>query len=161
MSLERLQKLLVPTFDLPEEGQSFSGKLDAGFVAVDSDDMCRVSEPLHYDLFAQLAQNELIVRGTLSLNVGLSCSRCLSFFSTIIRNSSFLRVYALADEQVEVDLTSVLRETIWLRIPQQPLCKTDCKGLCPCCGTNLNERTCDCQDLSPDGRWQTLDKLGL
>jgi uncharacterized protein len=33
-------------------------------------------------------------------------------------------------------------------IPAKHLCRESCKGLCPRCGANLNEETCECrQDL--------------
>ena len=35
-------------------------------------------------------------------------------------------------------------EQISLEVPIKPLCSKDCKGLCPKCGTDLNESKCDC-----------------
>ncbi|NLA05033.1 MAG: DUF177 domain-containing protein, partial [Firmicutes bacterium] len=41
-----------------------------------------------------------------------------------------------------------------------PLCKPDCRGLCPGCGVDLNETTCSCEDESRiDLRWQKLKEL--
>lgn len=37
-----------------------------------------------------------------------------------------------------------LREAVLLELPSLPTCREDCKGLCPRCGANLNEGTCDC-----------------
>ena len=39
-----------------------------------------------------------------------------------------------------------------------PLCREDCAGLCPYCGIDLNDETCDCQG-PVDPRWATLDEL--
>jgi uncharacterized protein len=39
-----------------------------------------------------------------------------------------------------------IRETLMLELPPLPLCKEDCKGLCPTCGKNLNEGPCSCDD---------------
>lgn len=46
-----------------------------------------------------------------------------------------------------LDLSDVLAEQIQLRVPFQPLCKEDCKGICPNCGTNLNLGRCACSKI--------------
>jgi uncharacterized protein len=45
-----------------------------------------------------------------------------------------------------------------LDLPLAPLCREQCQGLCPHCGTDLNDETCDCQGPA-DPRWATLDEL--
>jgi uncharacterized protein len=55
-----------------------------------------------------------------------------------------------------LDLGEMLREQFYLAMPMRPLCSEDCKGLCPHCGTNLNNATCDC-----DVRWQDPRLAGL
>ncbi len=58
-----------------------------------------------------------------------------------------------------IDLDPVAREQILLALPQYPLCREGCKGLCPVCGQNLNERECGCDRHVPDPRWAGLEKL--
>jgi DUF177 domain-containing protein len=58
-----------------------------------------------------------------------------------------------------IDLGPVLREYAVLEIPISPLCKPDCKGLCPICGNNLNECTCNHADDSVDPRLAALRSL--
>ncbi len=41
-----------------------------------------------------------------------------------------------------LDLSPLVREYMLLDFPIQPLCRPDCRGLCPECGANLNETTC-------------------
>lgn len=51
-----------------------------------------------------------------------------------------------------IDLDALLLEQIYLGIPLKPLCREDCRGLCPRCGTNLNHGSCDCatqKELDP------------
>jgi uncharacterized protein len=57
-----------------------------------------------------------------------------------------------------VDLAPLAHDAILLDLPLAPLCRPDCKGLCPYCGIDLNEGTCDCQ-APIDPRWATLDGL--
>jgi len=62
------------------------------------------------------------------------------------------------DEHHILDLTEVLRQDVLLELPVHVLCKEDCRGLCPECGTNLNQATCDCgPDVDP--RWACLTDL--
>ncbi len=44
----------------------------------------------------------------------------------------------------EVDLTPLVHEQIILALPTRPLCREDCRGLCPRCGANLNVARCSC-----------------
>ena len=55
-------------------------------------------------------------------------------------------------------LAPVLNE-IWLQAPMQPLCRPDCRGLCPRCGVNLNQQSCSCAEEHLDPRWEKLKNL--
>lgn len=62
----------------------------------------------------------------------------------------------IPDMRLEIDRLTL--EDIYLFLPSKYLCKEDCKGLCPKCGTNLNEKPCDCKkDIDP--RWEALLSL--
>jgi uncharacterized protein len=52
--------------------------------------------------------------------------------------------YSLDSSQQYLDLDQDIREEIILEYPLNPLCKADCKGLCPRCGKNLNQELCNC-----------------
>lgn len=70
-----------------------------------------------------------------------------------------------ADEEVYsgkvIDLDPILREQILLALPGYPVCKDECKGLCPVCGANLNDRECGCDRHVPDPRWAGLKNVKL
>jgi uncharacterized protein len=36
------------------------------------------------------------------------------------------------------------------------LCKSDCKGICPGCGVDLNREKCRCSGKTVDPRWEKL-----
>jgi uncharacterized protein len=44
-----------------------------------------------------------------------------------------------------VDLEPLLREQFVLAVPYAPLCREDCKGLCPQCGVDRNSTPCQCE----------------
>jgi uncharacterized protein len=58
----------------------------------------------------------------------------------------------------QIDLGEVVREQLYLALPMKPLCREDCKGLCPVCGVNRNRETCTCQQEWVDPRMAELKK---
>jgi uncharacterized protein len=64
-------------------------------------------------------------------------------------------------EGEEVDLSPLIREQVLLALPTRPLCRDDCRGLCPHCGVNLNRATCDCRVETLDPRLEALRSLKL
>ncbi|HXV64759.1 MAG TPA: DUF177 domain-containing protein [Vicinamibacteria bacterium] len=58
-----------------------------------------------------------------------------------------------------IDLTHMMLEQIVLSLPMKPLCRPECLGLCPECGTNRNEMACGCGTQSMDPRWDALKSL--
>jgi uncharacterized protein len=58
----------------------------------------------------------------------------------------------------KIDLAEVVREQLYLALPMKPLCREDCKGLCPVCGVNRNRETCTCQLEWVDPRMPALKK---
>jgi len=59
----------------------------------------------------------------------------------------------------ELNVGALLWEMFNLALPSKPLCRPDCKGLCPRCGQNLNEGACRCGDESGDPRLAALRGL--
>ena len=45
----------------------------------------------------------------------------------------------------KLDLEPLFREQFVLAVPFAPLCREDCKGLCPQCGIDRNTGTCSCE----------------
>jgi uncharacterized protein len=58
----------------------------------------------------------------------------------------------------ELDLREALRQYILMYEPVKPLCRPDCAGLCPICGTDLNAGPHDCEEPA-DERWSALAGL--
>jgi len=64
--------------------------------------------------------------------------------------------YPIAED--DLNLAPMVRDAVVLELPLAPLCRDDCKGLCPYCGCDLNVETCRCE-APPDPRWASLDVL--
>ena len=115
------------------------------------------------------AAQGLLVRARMRAEVMSECVRCLTDFYQPLE-IDFTELYAfnqnsvtesglLVPESGKIDLTMFIREEMLLAIPISPLCKTDCKGLCPICGGNLNETICKHDDETIDSRLAILKSL--
>jgi len=58
-----------------------------------------------------------------------------------------------------IDIDPLVQEQIVLALPPCPVCREGCKGLCPVCGQNQNEKACGCDRHVPDPRWAGLEKF--
>jgi uncharacterized protein len=56
-------------------------------------------------------------------------------------------------------LEDALREQVLLALPLKVICREDCRGLCPHCGTNLNIGQCSCAEPAEDPRWAALKDI--
>jgi len=100
--------------------------------------------------------------------VRLSCSRCLREF-TLELTGRIEEKYRLhgetqAGDEVpvaadELDFTGQVVESLLLALPMKPLCREDCRGLCPRCGRDRNEGACACSVEEVDARLAVLQKL--
>lgn len=62
-------------------------------------------------------------------------------------------------DDLHIDLIPMLREYLHLNMPISPVCKPDCKGLCPICGDNLNLSNCNHDEEVGDLRFSVLKTL--
>ena len=108
----------------------------------------------------------ILVEGEVRAEVILKCSRCLGTVKHPLR-AGFCQEYSETGKGEEVlpvkddriDLKGPVTESILLGLPIKVLCREDCKGLCPVCGSdrNVKECSCSCEDVDP--RMQQLKKL--
>lgn len=111
----------------------------------------------------------LIVQGEFKGETRLQCVRCLTDFTHQLK-WSLTELYAFSKKSVtdsglllpddaQIDLQPLLREYALLEIPINPICKPDCKGLCPVCGENLNETDCGHHPEESDSPFSVLKNL--
>jgi len=140
-----------------DDGYHIEGEDPASILDV-QDHEWSFREPIFHKLDASLVDGALLVTGRLWTKGRVRCSRCLQEFSHPLEITEFVSHTPIGTADI-VDLTPEIRETILLEIPQKPLCKEDCRGLCPVCGADWNQQTCDCSKRSGEIRWAGLDKL--
>lgn len=143
---------------LAERGERISGEVSSEVLQVTDPDI-RVLGPVSCEIVAVRAGDELLVDGRLRTRVRFTCGRCCESFETDVEEPAFHYDCAI-DKGVEfVDLTGEIRESILLTFPAYPVCRSDCRGLCPQCGANRNRKSCKCKP-EQDARWSVLDGLG-
>lgn len=111
----------------------------------------------------------LLLQAKMRADVDAECVRCLEDFAQPLQ-AEFTELYAftpdsltesglLVPESGKIDLAPLVREEMLLAIPISPLCKEDCKGLCPICGENRNLHPCEHSEAPIDPRFDALKKL--
>ena len=146
---------------IPEEGSHYEGDEPGSIMELEKDPFIKNAGDVHYTLYAQHVSDEVVVRGSLSADMSLKCTRCAEFFSTTVTDSDFLRAYTASKDLDSVDITEDIREDILLSIPDFPICSDECKGLCAQCGAELNKASCDCEAGERPNPWSALDNLDL
>jgi uncharacterized metal-binding protein YceD (DUF177 family) len=122
------------------------------------------------------SSGQVLVQGTVIGTLVFACRRCLDEV-TVALQETVVGVWAdpadleeageaedgeirtLEPGSSRLDLEGFLREEILLRIPRWVECRKDCAGLCPRCGINRNEETCECSEKEADPRWDALRAL--
>jgi uncharacterized protein len=156
--------------DLAHDKLSFEARFEPG--AVDFGPEMRQIGELEWAVTAERAGAEIRITGTLNTQLEVMCSRCLEPARIQVSKPFDLffreRDEEMFDEDEDVELEDedtrtafftgtklavgdILREQVLLALPMKALCTVDCKGLCPTCGTNLNNGSCDCpvEEFSP------------
>ena len=126
------------------------------------------------ELDIQKSGEEFYCQGRLKANVTLECARCLKALHQQIENETdFIASpekahdehatddedHVYYDNEMKADLWEIVRQTVILAVSMKPLCSEDCRGLCPHCGTNRNEKDCKCSAGTVDPRLEPLKKL--
>jgi uncharacterized protein len=135
----------------------------------------RLASPLRVTLTHLRSGEDLLFNGGIQGELIGQCGRCLEEypFSLTRQFSVVLTPRPPMDREAElsydelsasfysgdtIDVSALVHEQTLLALPTPPLCREDCKGLCPQCGTNRNVEACSCQSAWRDPR---LDLLSL
>lgn len=121
---------------------------------------------------------DIRVRAKVHGEFELMCARCLSGVPTPVEAEFDLIFrpagtdaetgeHAISEDETEIGyyersglpLEDVVREQVLLTLPGRALCREECKGLCPHCGTDRNAGDCSCDDTVKDPRWGALAAL--
>jgi uncharacterized protein len=138
----------------------------------------RQVEPLEVRGTAELIEGQIHISGQLHTRLEMVCARCLeAVVEEVSRDFDlFYRPLQSMDREEEMRLklddtemaffqgqglflTDVLAEQVLLAMPMKVICRSDCRGLCPHCGTNLNNEECRCSVQTLDPRMAPLARF--
>lgn len=150
---------------------------DPAALQVDYDGVVKVNK-VRVELDIQKSGEEFFCQADITADSVLECARCVEPFEieltgradfVVTSEAAYEQIRAEGEddedyvfyqgESLEIDLSDIIRQTIILAVPMMPLCAEDCKGLCPQCKVNRNEKTCDCKVDGIDERWAGLRDL--
>ena len=138
-------------------------------------------EPRHEEVIGRATllrteQGVLVTAHLQGVERGL-CSRCLQGMEISLRMEIEEEFIVIADAETDdgvsppedseafqidarhtLDLEEAVRQHWAAAVPMQPLCRSDCRGLCPRCGHDLNQGACSCPP-EEDERWSALRQL--
>ncbi|HMA63479.1 MAG TPA: DUF177 domain-containing protein [bacterium] len=114
--------------------------------------------------------NRIWLEGQVNAHINSNCDRCLEpFVEDVSQKIRLLFDPKEKDNKQEedtfivtsdtLDLAKFLKDSLLLAIPSKHLCDPKCKGLCPQCGVNLNEQSCECEIESIDPRLEKLKEI--
>lgn len=122
--------------------------------------------------------DRVLFEGRIQTTIGFECDRCLDDYNMDIDESFNLDLEYAPSNKLEpaeheisisdmdmiylkepvVNIFEILSQQIFLLIPEKHLCSESCKGLCPECGTNLNQETCGCKQNLTSSPFSVLKK---
>ena len=135
-------KLILSEF---EEGIKVpvEGSYDAKQIEVEFPDMLYTT-PILLTGEAEKSPGMLRLQGTLSAAVRRICGKCLKEKSEKL-SFEVDWIFDLSGKE-EIEPLENVRELLIVEHPLVHLCKESCRGLCPHCGIDLNEGTCNCKE---------------
>jgi uncharacterized protein len=138
----------------------------------------RQAEPLEVRAVAELIEGQIRVTGELHTRLEMVCARCLEpVTEDVTREFDLFHKPMASLTQAEQDrlklddteiaffegeglfLADILAEQVLLALPMKAICRSDCRGLCPQCGVNLNNEECRCEVHITDPRMAPLARL--
>lgn len=135
-------------------------------------------EPLDVRATAELVDDQIRIYGAFHTRLEMVCARCLEIvveevsknfdlFYRPMNSVSREEEFRLNLDDTEIAffegdglfLADVLAEQVNLSLPMKVICRSDCRGLCPHCGVNLNQEECRCETHAADPRLAPLARL--
>lgn len=145
-------------------------RIELTFPAPESFDNAIVTIPVgtEIDIDGRLesVHEGILVTANVQAQANSECSRCLDPLKLEVDvEFQELFAYSLTDEddlvisEESINLEQVVRDAVVLSLPFQPICGSDCEGLCVECGAKLKENPQHAHEASVDPRWNALKNL--
>ncbi|HOV78535.1 MAG TPA: DUF177 domain-containing protein [Bacillota bacterium] len=133
-----------------------------------SGDRMSFSGPVGVSVVVTSTGSALAVDGKASGRMILNCSRCLEHFEhvfevpvqeTYVQSGGGMEEEAVVFNGDFIDIGPEVIKSVLMSLPMKAVCREDCPGLCPGCGSNLNECGCGGAGRDTDPRLSILKEL--
>ena len=129
---------------IPPEGITLEKTITPSALDLDTG-IVKLEQPIAIKADVHKISNTVMLDLALHTSLHLTCSRCLEGYEVDF-DKEFNLNFPVSNSEYTLDLSKDIREEIVLDYPIKPLCKAQCKGLCPRCGENLNQGRCKCKN---------------
>lgn len=133
-----------------------TGEIPPASLPLDTPDRPELVAPARVRVFAGADKEMVWAHGSVDARVKLTCARCLKPFESPLRATFDMKV---PTTETFLVLDDEVRQSLLLALPPQPLCRADCRGLCPRCGNNRNTEPCACPSDTGPSPFDELKKL--
>ncbi len=123
-------------------------------------------EDIDLDLRLESVHEGILATGEVFGDAIAECSRCLDPLTIPVEvDFQELFAYSLSSEDdfvvedEQIDLEQVILDAVVLNLPFQPICSSDCLGLCATCGERMADNPHHVHEAEIDSRWSELKKL--
>ena len=160
-----IEHIDIEELSYPSASVQRSGKIDMDSYTIGAHTF-GLDDGIDYDVVLTNTGEGILVTGVLKCQAAGQCDRCLEPVRLDI--SAAVDEYYMFEEPEDdaeecgeceddiqyrlvsadktIDLSEALMQALVMETPFVILCDEDCKGLCPRCGQNLNEGSCDCEE---------------
>ena len=141
-----------------------TGELPESFLDLAEEDLFSAASPVSYDLDGRLVSGGVLISGKVRTTVSGNCGRCLAPVDMELKVDDLHLFFEITENQELLDVSEDVRAELLLNLPMNPLCSSDCRGLCQICGNDLNKSVCKCsaeKNPAAPSPWSTLDDLKL
>ena len=159
--------MIIDLKAIPREGsRSFGFDLDKDWWNPDlnNDLVLGFGTPLTVKVVIYRAGGKYVLDGDMKGSLRVICDRCLDSYTRDVRFDfrailafpppqmeraeielleEDMEIHFISDE--EIDLDEIIKEQLYLSLPIKSLCSEECRGLCPICGSNMNNGSCACK----------------
>ncbi|MFV0349161.1 MAG: YceD family protein [Halodesulfovibrio sp.] len=174
-----MTQIWIPLNDIPAEGKEITIDEQSIWLEPIAEFKLpyRVVDALSAVLHLLPQEDGCLVRGRIAGSVAMPCDRCAED-AVITVKQKFTELFSMQEDLLdpgqepavrpakdgqwlEIEISALLWEEFVVSMPLKPLCKEECKGLCPQCGTDLNTGSCDCKNEELDPRLAVLQNLKI